>query len=341
MKPLVDKGPTMAADQSTTPRAEFDPCEVRYRLTPGHPGYRIGDDGSLLSCWDDEGRMTDTWRSVPLARRAGAYIRVVLRTETGTRNRAVHQLVLEAFVGPCPPGMEACHFPDKTRTNNRLSNLRWDTHEGNVRDRMFHAAEEKRRRLSRRGEPEAPVRGLGLYPETPRVPAPGADAIAAEVLRLHAEGIDLGFIAYCVGMPKKEIVKILKDAGAIKPPRPRANAYSAPLQPPARIVKAAPDRPAPPGPGPLGPPPPPLDTARRVAVLRAIRGQWRPKTRLAGEIARALGEQVGTIVAEIQILRHAGLVAVKPGPRHRQLCALTEAGKKAVRACIVNRVLGS
>jgi hypothetical protein len=31
----------------------------------------------------------------------------------------VHRLVLAAFVGPCPPGMEACHFPDRDPMNCR------------------------------------------------------------------------------------------------------------------------------------------------------------------------------------------------------------------------------
>jgi hypothetical protein len=42
-------------------------------------------------------------------------------------------LVLEAFVGPCPDGLEACHWDDDP-TNNRLSNLRWDTSIANKRD---------------------------------------------------------------------------------------------------------------------------------------------------------------------------------------------------------------
>ncbi|MBN7395680.1 HNH endonuclease [Mycobacteroides abscessus subsp. abscessus] len=45
----------------------------------------------------------------------------------------VHRLVLEAFVGPCPDGMEACHF-DGDKTNNRLPNLRWDTRRANQDD---------------------------------------------------------------------------------------------------------------------------------------------------------------------------------------------------------------
>ncbi len=50
----------------------------------------------------------------------------------------VHRLVLEAFVGPCPERMEACHFPDRNPANNRLGNLRWDTHEGNEQDKKTH-----------------------------------------------------------------------------------------------------------------------------------------------------------------------------------------------------------
>lgn len=46
---------------------------------------------------------------------------------------SVHQLVLEAFVGPCPVGMECCHFND-IHTDNRLTNLRWDTYSANRLD---------------------------------------------------------------------------------------------------------------------------------------------------------------------------------------------------------------
>jgi hypothetical protein len=60
----------------------------------------------------------------------------VVKTAGGVR-RQVHRLVLEAFVGPCPDGMECCH-EDGDSTNNRVDNLRWDTHEANVRERLEH-----------------------------------------------------------------------------------------------------------------------------------------------------------------------------------------------------------
>jgi len=51
--------------------------------------------------------------------------------------RHVQRLVLEAFVGPCPYGHEACHG-NGIRTDNNLSNLRWDTRKGNMADASKH-----------------------------------------------------------------------------------------------------------------------------------------------------------------------------------------------------------
>lgn len=51
----------------------------------------------------------------------------------------VHRLVLLAFVGPQPIGMEACH-DDGSPANNALVNLRWDTRSANIYDRVRHGA---------------------------------------------------------------------------------------------------------------------------------------------------------------------------------------------------------
>lgn len=66
-----------------------------------------------------------------------------------TRPRKVHRLVLEAFVGPCPIGMEGCHN-DGVPEHNRLGNLRWDTHRENIQD-IF--------RIGRTTAPKNPLRG--------------------------------------------------------------------------------------------------------------------------------------------------------------------------------------
>lgn len=57
------------------------------------------------------------------------------------RVEMVHRLVLEAFVGPCPDGMECCHY-DGNPKNNNLDNLRWDTPKSNQGDRYKHASEQ-------------------------------------------------------------------------------------------------------------------------------------------------------------------------------------------------------
>lgn len=49
----------------------------------------------------------------------------------------VHVLVLNAFVGPCPPGLECCHGDGKP-ARNEVDNLRWDTRLANVRDMIRH-----------------------------------------------------------------------------------------------------------------------------------------------------------------------------------------------------------
>lgn len=49
--------------------------------------------------------------------------------------RLVHDLVLEAFDCPRPPGMEGCHG-NNNPADNWIDNLRWDTHAGNCHDRV-------------------------------------------------------------------------------------------------------------------------------------------------------------------------------------------------------------
>jgi hypothetical protein len=51
--------------------------------------------------------------------------------------RRVHRLVLEAFVGPCPDGMECRHL-DGIPENNLLGNLRWGTRAENQEDIARH-----------------------------------------------------------------------------------------------------------------------------------------------------------------------------------------------------------
>ena len=58
----------------------------------------------------------------------------------------VHRLVLETFVGPCPPGMESCHGPGGS-SDNRVLNLRWDSRQANSDDQDLHGTRAKGERI--------------------------------------------------------------------------------------------------------------------------------------------------------------------------------------------------
>lgn len=71
------------------------------------------------------------------------YLIVSLALNGRTRTRLVHHLVLLTFVGPRPEGMVACHTNDVPH-DNRLENLRWDTQEENMADRLTRDGKRKR-----------------------------------------------------------------------------------------------------------------------------------------------------------------------------------------------------
>lgn len=60
---------------------------------------------------------------------------VTLECQNRKETSCVHSLVLEAFVGPPPPGFEACH-KDSDPSNNCVENLYWGSRTQNRRDRM-------------------------------------------------------------------------------------------------------------------------------------------------------------------------------------------------------------
>lgn len=71
----------------------------------------------------------------------------------------VHRLVLEAFVGPCPDGMECRHL-NGDPADNRLENLCWGAHIENMRDRAEHGTAAKGERNAKAKLTEAAVREI-------------------------------------------------------------------------------------------------------------------------------------------------------------------------------------
>lgn len=100
----------------------------------GYPQYRVGDDGSVWSCCNARWGLRNSWKK----RRPGIGSNGRMHVSLGRGKQIrVHRLVLLAFVGPCPEGMEACHN-DGNASNNRIGNLRWDVHSNNMQDMVRH-----------------------------------------------------------------------------------------------------------------------------------------------------------------------------------------------------------
>jgi hypothetical protein len=127
---------------------------VPYKPIPNHPGYLAGLDGSVWSQWPlgthyrlgadglpvawgrwrrlkpgYDKRDRKRWRRVYRVRRIGGTFRSCFGAV----------LILEAFAGPRPAGMQCCHN-DGDCQNDAADNLRWDTRDANIADSIRHGS---------------------------------------------------------------------------------------------------------------------------------------------------------------------------------------------------------
>jgi hypothetical protein len=114
----------------------------RWRPVEGWPGYEVSDFGRVGSYLTKQGsKKGEPWaiggtlKILSPGPSSRGHRIATLRRDGRSVGRLVHHLVLEAFVGPRPPGMQGCHN-NNDPTDNRLSNLRWDTPSENQRDRV-------------------------------------------------------------------------------------------------------------------------------------------------------------------------------------------------------------
>jgi hypothetical protein len=125
---------------------------IEYREVVGFPAYRVGNDGSIWSRYEQTTPtpgggaryvIGDVWRELKQVRdkREGKVNYLYVTLMPGKHHRFVHVLILEAFVGPRPPCHVARHFPDRDPLNNNLGNLSWGTMRQNQQDRLFHGTD--------------------------------------------------------------------------------------------------------------------------------------------------------------------------------------------------------
>lgn len=100
------------------------------------------------------------------------HLRVRLCDGQTKRSAFVHTLVLTAFVGPRPDGLQACHNSGDP-SDNRRSNLRWGTPQSNQADRVAHGT-------SSRGEKNASAKLTPAQALSIRLDPRSHEDIAAE-----------------------------------------------------------------------------------------------------------------------------------------------------------------
>jgi hypothetical protein len=124
----------------------------------GFPGYRVGDDGSIWSSLRAGSKREWPWRELYASPQCNGYLRVTLYNTDGFKRFYVHTLVLLAFVGPCPAGMECRHL-DGNQKNNLLDNICWGTYLENAADMRRHGRFHYGDQHWSRKQPESVARG--------------------------------------------------------------------------------------------------------------------------------------------------------------------------------------
>lgn len=106
-----------------------------FKKIPGYENYYVTRAGEILSTFGGRNRILLTRR---LDRAGYKFVRLTKKKHRSPWT--IHHLVLLAFVGPRPEGMETRHL-DGNKTNNDLKNLRYGTCKENYNDRRRHGTD--------------------------------------------------------------------------------------------------------------------------------------------------------------------------------------------------------
>lgn len=188
----------------------------------GHEGYEASEEGDVRSWWPKGPRAGKAFAEQPrlLKKRPNrnGYDMVAIMGKPV----AVHKLVLLAFVGPCPEGMECCHGR-KGKKVNSIDNIRWGTRQSNHDDRMEFGN-------ALRGE----FNGNSCV----------SDDVAGEVVAMYASGMTQADIANSKGLSRSTVGNIIRGdthavAGGVRRNYVRRgdNHHATKLSNPAMVVK--------------------------------------------------------------------------------------------------------
>lgn len=117
--------------------------EVEYRDIPGHPGYRVGNDGTVRSAWyrgcktgihGHSWGIGDKWNQINCSKDKNGY-----QYFTANKKKLfVHRIVLSVFVGPRQHHKMMARHLNGDVSDNKLANLAWGTCKENKADSIRH-----------------------------------------------------------------------------------------------------------------------------------------------------------------------------------------------------------
>lgn len=116
-----------------------------WRPVPGFEGrYDVSDQGRVRGWVNNYGNQRVEPKVLKPGKDTGGYMLFTLVRSKGAKkeNWLGHRLVMLAFVGPMPEGMQTRHL-DGDPWNNRLSNLAYGTGEENQADRVEHGTDHR------------------------------------------------------------------------------------------------------------------------------------------------------------------------------------------------------
>ncbi len=101
-----------------------------WRVLPSNRNYLVSDHGRVMRIAPGKG--TEPGRVLKPGKTKDGYLKVELFNDGRLCSRYVHRLVVEAFMGAIPAGLDVNHIFGQ-KTDNRLEHLRVVTHADNTK----------------------------------------------------------------------------------------------------------------------------------------------------------------------------------------------------------------
>ena len=117
----------------------------------GYEEYSAMEDGRIWS--SKRGKFLSTSKD------HNGYYRTSIQHNKKSMGVPIHKLVLLAYVGSCPDGMECRHL-NGIRTDNHIDNLEWNTHSKNMKDRKKHGTHPKGEQVSTHKLNQKDIKGI-------------------------------------------------------------------------------------------------------------------------------------------------------------------------------------